>query len=363
MTTRNQAYDTLSVYGTDGEEYYPGPVDGTGRPEVRNWFLSTGLRCYLDTEQPELMVYLGDVRHPQERDQAFAVYDGGDRNTLFEDFQQAVRHQLVEEHGWEVIEETTPSDQKALFHFLVGRHSATREPEPRPLTQYTAYTSELFQRSLQASNTTHTVEPIEVIARDYHIAAELVHTYSDISPIRIHVYDNQEIQPPEEADLVIKVEPGPYEVKVPPVTEELLRSLQHRLKSHKAQERKQVTIDALASHADHEDSPEIVRDAVEKGFQNHYDSFEVIESQRREQLENQLEKKQRELEQTTAELETSQAELKNERRKRKRAERKAKVKEYTSDPSYFPVLVLLLFLLIGGILGALWYISTGNFLL
>lgn len=333
MTTRNQADDGLSVYGTDGEEYYPDPVDGTRHPAVREWFLSTGLRCHLDTGQPELMVYLGDVRHPRERDQAFAVYEGRDVETVVTDFANAVHRELVENRDWEIVEVSSPSDQKSLFHFLAGANGAGSDLRSRPLSQYTDYDEELFRRSLRASNEQHAVEPIEVVVRDYRFAAELVQTYRDVDPIRIHVYDNQDVQPPDVADLAIKVEPGPYEITIPDGTKELLSSLQRRLESHKATERKNATVEAIATHAEQGDDPEIVREAVEEGFEKYYDSFEVIAARRRNEIESELETKRQELERAHTDLETLQSDFERERRRRKRLERKAKLKEVLESVS------------------------------
>lgn len=322
MTTGNQTYDGLAVYGTDGEKFYPDSVGGTEYPDVREWFLRTGLRCYLDTRQSEVMVYLGDVRHSSGLDQAFAVYHGPRRESLLSDLAQTVSEDLVEKRGWTIERTTSPSKQKSLFTFLSGE-----DLRPRRLPQYVEYESELIRRALSADNTAHAVEPLEFIARDYQIAAELVKAYSDVEQVRIHLYDNQDIQPPEEADLVIKVEPGPYEVTVPSETADLLQSLQHRLDSHKAQERKQATIEAIEAHAEQEDDFELVQEAVKEGFERHYRNVVVTPQAERERLETRLEQKQQELQRANADLESLQTDYNRERRQRRRIERKARLTE------------------------------------
>lgn len=322
MTTRDQAHNGLTVYGTDGEEFYPDSVDGTEHPEVREWFLSTGLRCYLDRRQSRVMVYLGNVRHSSGLDQAFAVYEGSRGESLLTGLKQAVSEGLVEGRGWEISRATSPSEQKSLFTFLSKNDLQTRRLPP-----YIEYDSELLQRALTVDNTAHAVEPLEFIVRDYQIAAELMKAYSDIEQIRIHVYDNQDIQPPEGADLVIKVEPGPYEVKVPTETATLLQSLQHRLESHKAQERKEATIKAIEAHAEQGDDLRVVRDAVEKGFEKYYPTVDVIPQEERERLETQLEQKQQELQQANSDINSLQSDYERERRRRRRLEKKARLKE------------------------------------
>lgn len=299
----------LAVYGTDGEMYYPNPTDGERHPEVNEWFLSSGLRFYLDTGRSELMAYLGDVRHPREKDQAFAVYRGDDPSGLLSECRRAVTDRLVEDAGWQIVEVSSPSDQKSLYHELLGDRASQNDAEALSLSGETEFEPELVRRSLCATNAKTAAAPVEVIASDFRIAANVVYAYRDVTPVRIHIYDNQHVRPPDDVDLAIKVEPGPYTVKVPHSTRELLDSLQRRLDDHRAKERREATTEAIGDHARHDDRPEIVREAVEDGFRRYYDSLEVVEAERRERLESDLQAAEKDTEELRRRLDGARSEL------------------------------------------------------
>lgn len=323
MASQNQTHNGLSVYGTDGEEYYPDPRNGTGHPEVGNWFIGTGLRFYLDTSKPELMVYLGDIRHPRQKNQAFAVYKGSNSSSIFSDFEHHVSEQLVEAENWNIIEQTTASDPKSIFDFVLRKPG--KEFHPRRIDQYTNHEPDLIRRSLRVDNANHEVEPLEVIARDYHIAAELVHGHSDVDPIQIDIYDNQDVHPPDNVDLAIKVEPGPYEVMVPDQTQEHLSVIEQRVSNHRAKERKEQTISAIHSHAEKDDDIQIVSEAVETGFEKYYSPIEVIPTREYNRLQNEVETKQQKFQEARADLSAVQSRLESEQQQVTYLRRKAKV--------------------------------------
>lgn len=315
----------LSVYGTDGEEYYPDPHSGNVRSEPSTWF-SEGLRLYLDTSEPELMTYLGDVRHPRRKDQAFAIYRGADTATIFGDSQRAIQDELVEGEGWTVVDEQSVTNPRYLYHAAVENARSNEQIHARPLSAYVDFDDELVERALKATNAGTTVEPIEVIAADFQVAAELVHSNRDIAS-RIHVYNNRQVRPPSDVDLAIKVEPGPKDVEIPEATQQLFDSLRDQLKSHQSRERSQATADAIAAHAEHNDDTEIVNKAVSEGLSSHYDSLEVIDSERRHQLEEDLEATRASLQQRDDEVEHLRTELESERQRADRLQRRLSVRQ------------------------------------
>ena len=197
--THSTTRDELAVYGTDGEMYYPDPVGGAGHPDVSTWFLSSGLRCYLDTGEASVMTYLGDVRHPREKDQAFAVYRGDDPSSPLDACRERIRDRLVDGEGWQIVEVASPSNQKSLYRELMGEGAADNRERVQTLARHTEFESELLRRALRVSNARTAAEPVEVVASDYRVAAALVYGYSDVSPVRIHLYDNQQATPPAES--------------------------------------------------------------------------------------------------------------------------------------------------------------------
>ena len=312
----------LAVYGTSGEEYYPAPVDGSRHPNVKDWFIGSGLRFHLDTSVPKLMVYLGGIRHPRERDQAFAIYQGTDTDEVVAECDRAVQQRLVEERNWSLIEASNPSDQKAIYDTTVANTSSSRAFRSRPLSDYTNFDSELIHRVLRTDNQGTTAQPLWVVADNYQVAADLVHTYRGISPIDIRIYNNQDVRPPKNSDLAIGVAPGPYEVNIPTETNQLLAKLDQQLNHHRARERSLQTQEAISKHAEHDDDRAVIIEAVQEGFDEHYSSLEVIESERRERLESEREQVRRELERTRSSLENTQNDLKTAERRVASLERK-----------------------------------------
>lgn len=309
MTTKGTTeLGRIAVYGTNGEEFFPDPENGTKHPDVGEWFLTTGLRGYVYTQPRKLMVYLGEVRHPYQSDQVFAVYEGADSDIgIFEEFRRAIRTKLQKEADWELVESTSTTDAKSLYHLLVEA-GGSRSQEIR-LSDYTDHTEKLINDVLISRNT----NPILVRAGDYRIAALLLRSYAELTPCRIHVYEEPDPQIPGDVDLAISVDFGPYEVKIPPASESLLEKLHRERERKRTEERIDQTVEALTDHAENSDDVSVVEEAIQEGLQDGYGSFELIAQEEREQMERELSETKEKLSERKSEIETLQRDLQDHR--------------------------------------------------
>lgn len=308
--------DRLAVYGTNGEEFYPDPDGGSGHPEVSEWFLTTGLRCSLDTGEGTLMTYLGDVRHPHDLDQVFAIYEQAESGSaVIDGCQNAVRQRLVDQEGWQLVESTTSNDVKSMYHLLV---EGARDSDIW-VSDYTAHEASLVQDVLRSEKT----DPVHVQAGDYRVASRLVRSYADIDPVRVHVYNERNPRLTSDVDLAISVELGPYQVKVPDSTIRLLDELEQQRERVEAQNRLESTVEAITTHAENDDDFSLVREAVEQGVQDGYGEYELIERPERKRLQAELSETQAELRDREREVDRLEQELRTSRKRAARLENEA----------------------------------------
>jgi hypothetical protein len=310
------ASERLAVYGTNGEEFHPNPEEESGLPEASQWFLKSGLRCYFDAAEKSVMAYLGDVRHPHELDQAFAVYNATESGyALLENFIRSVQRELKENKGWELVKPTTTTDAKSLYH-LLAKVIRAREDSSIQLSNHSAQDSELICDALK-SNKTGT---IQVLAGDYGVAVRLLKSYVQTDSIRTHIYDGRNSEPPSDVDLAISVEPGPYELKIPDEGETHLENLQQRRKRIQARNRTEDTVEALSAHAKAEDDFAIVRDAVEEGLHDNYGRYTVVEQNEYDRLEQEVSNLRRKLDQKDSTIASLQRKLDSEQERVSRLE-------------------------------------------
>lgn len=271
--------ERLSVYGTSGEQFYPDP-DGAPRPEVSDWFTKTRLVGYLDTRNDELMMYTGDLRHPTSIDQAFAIYDGEGGGSLLSDFGRDVPHCLVEECDWELIEATTPTDNKAFYDVLTSSEGSL------DLSEYVPHDARFLEKVLRSPST----EPILVHAGDYEVTSRVLRQYEDVDSLRINVYHESTPSLGDDVDLAVSVQPGPYDVRVPEASVQVLDDRRSELDHILEQERADETVEQIGVHADAGDDVSVVTDAVERGLAEHYGDYEVLSAEtvaeRRREREN-----------------------------------------------------------------------------
>jgi hypothetical protein len=290
--------ERLSVYGTGGEQFYP-DSDGAPRPEISDWYTKTRLVGYLDTRDGELMVYTGDLRHPTSIDQAFAVYEGDPGPSLLSNFGRDVAHCLVEELDWELIEATTPTDNKAFYDVLTNSEGAL------DLSEYLPHDSTFVEKVLTSEST----EPLVVHAGDYEVASEVLRGYANLEPLRIDVYHESTPSLTDDVDLAVSVQPGPYDVRVPEASVEVLDDRRSELDHILEQERADDTVEQIKVHADAGDGASVVTNAVERGLAKHYGDYEVLSAETVAKREREREKLEQEADALAEEVANQESKL------------------------------------------------------
>lgn len=261
---------TLTVFGTEGQAFYP--PDGDPNPPPASYFDNVNFSLDLsDPDHPLLEAYLRVKTAPSTQEQVFLRYRGDSTDSLFADCRAAVKQHLVDGQGWSFDEQPPRNRPEYLFMATVW-DSSLRTPAPSTGTRLES-DAELVEHILTADDT----EPLEVTGTHYGVLAGLIDEYRDLPLTLVAMRSTRQ---PAGADLVLRREPLPDPVTLPQHSHELLdREEERRRKEKRAAAFQSIdesvgTVLALGADADH------LKDQLNRIFDHHSLSL-TVETERR----------------------------------------------------------------------------------
>lgn len=189
----------LLVYNSVGDAIHP--KTASSNQAMATYFDSRVCAIRTNPTNPTIEIY-AMVRTENRPEQVGIKYIGDDRDTLFDDFRQAIKRDLIENRGWSIPEKH--SGPESLFYSLVwnryNNSNTSTDSNFSDLLGIEKWKTDTIGEMAEGSNSTHCPR---IIASQYQDVTEMLQGFLSL-PYTIVVSREQQA-PPKFADIHITV--------------------------------------------------------------------------------------------------------------------------------------------------------------